>query len=334
LPGINGIVKQYAGVRQIAEKIEEAISNNRIPGAVVGVTNRHKTTWQQAFGYADIDSLRAQQVDDIFYIASSSKPLAATTIYVQAEARGELTTRTKLMLAHSAGIFGNDTKDPIERDLLRSARRTLAEAAAGIAARPLVYPPGEGSSYSDAGLMLAGHEAAAAAGTEFDVLMRDVLLTPLEMHDTFYRIPEGEAAEAISSRLAVSYQRTGGTLHHAALQHRLKHDGLLRVGSGLFSTAADLAAFLRLHISERERFAEMHRDHTIGRWKKDPMGGENVGYGLGWQLGGGAFFHAGAFGSLIWAHPQKGIGVVLLTQMPIMQVYAFWREIVREIHFD
>ncbi len=314
---------------KIAERIKEAITTNRLPGAVVAVTSRHKLTWQQAFGYADIDTLREQQLDDIFYIASSSKPLAATTIYMQAESRGELTTHTKLLLSHSAGIFGNDTKDPVERDLLRNARRTLAEAAAGIAARPLIYPPGEGSSYSDAGVMLAGHEAATAAGCEFDVLMHDVLLMPLGMHDTFYR-----TSLDLSGRIAVSHQRTGGTLHHAALQHRLKQDGLLRVGSGLFSTAADLAAFLRLHLSERERFAEMHRDHTNGRWHKDPMGGENSGYGLGWQLGGGAFFHAGAFGSLIWAHPQKGIGVVLLTQMPIMQIYSFWREIVRQISVE
>ena len=311
----------------IRARLLEAVERDRIPGAVIAVTDRRQTVWEEAFGFADRDTGRPQRTDDIFFIASSTKALAATTIFLMAEAgKLPLDTHLKQLLSHSAGIFGNDTKDPIERDLLRNASRSLADAAAGIAARPLIYPPGEGAAYSDAGMMLAGRAAEVAGGREFDLLMREVLLDPCKMGDTFYR-NAGDAA----ARLAVSHQRVAGKLQRAVLQHRLKQDGLIRVGSGLFSTAGDLAKFLRLHLSEGERFAEMRRDQTSGHWHKDPMGGSNAGYGLGWQLGGGAFFHAGAFGSLIWADPDLGLGVVLLTQMPIMQVYAFWRELVREI---
>jgi CubicO group peptidase (beta-lactamase class C family) len=309
----------------IRARLQDAIAGERIPGAVIAVTDRQRTIWEEAFGFADRESGRPQRADDIFFIASSTKPLAATTIFLMAEAgRLVLDAHLKQLLSHSAGVFGNDTKDPIERDLLRNASRSLADAATGIAARPLIYPPGESAVYSDAGIMLAGRAAEVAANCEFDQLMRDVLLDPLEMRDTFYR-----ASAEVAPRLAVSHQRTAGKLQRAVLQHRLKQDGLIRVGSGLFSTAADLAKFLRLHLVGGKRFAEMHRDQTNGHWHKDPMGGSNAGYGLGWQLGGGAFFHAGAFGSLIWADPAAGVGVVLLTQMPIMQVYALWREIVR-----
>jgi CubicO group peptidase (beta-lactamase class C family) len=311
----------------VRRRLREAVEGSRIPGAVIAVTDRRQTLWEEAFGFADREAGRAQRTDDIFFIASSTKPLAATTIFLMAEAgRLTLDTHLKQLLSHSAGIFGNDTKDPVERDLLRNASRSLAEAAAGIAARPLIYPPGEGAVYSDAGMMLAGRAAETAGGRDFDLLMREVLLDPLAMHDTFYR-NAGDAAP----RLAVSHQRAAGKLQRAVLQHRLKQDGLIRVGSGLFSTAGDLAKFLRLHLGGGERFAEMRRDQTNGHWHKDPMGGSNAGYGLGWQLGGGAFFHAGAFGSLIWADPSTGIGAVLLTQMPIMQVYSFWRELIREI---
>jgi CubicO group peptidase (beta-lactamase class C family) len=310
----------------IRPRLREAIAGERIPGAVIAVTDPQQTIWEEAFGFADRETGRPQATDDIFFIASSTKPLAATTIFLMAEAgRLPLDAHLKQLLSHSAGVFGNDTKDPMERDLLRNASRSLADAAMGIAARPLIYPPGESAVYSDAGIMLAGRAAEVAGGREFDQLMRKVLLDPLEMRDTFYRNPGGAAA-----RLAVSHQRTAGKLQRAALQHRLKQDGLIRVGSGLFSTAADLARFLRLHLAGGERFAEMHRDQTNGHWHKDPMGGSNAGYGLGWQLGAGAFFHAGAFGSLIWADPTAGLGVVLLTQMPIMQVYAFWREMIQE----
>jgi CubicO group peptidase (beta-lactamase class C family) len=311
----------------IRARLQEAVAGNRIPGAVIAVTDRRETVWQEAFGFADRESERAQQTNDIFFIASSSKPLAATTVFLLAESgRLALDEHLKRLLSHSAGIFGNDTKDLVERDLLRNAGRSLADAAAGIAARPLIYPPGESAVYSDAGIMLAGRAAEVAAGREFHDVMREVLLDPLGMLDTFYR-NAGDAAP----RIVTSHQLVAGRLQRAALQHRLKQDGLIRVGSGLFSTAADLARFLRLHLDSGERFAEMRRDQTGGHWHLDPMGGSNAGYGLGWQLGGGAFFHAGAFGSLIWADHAAGLGVVLLTQMPIMQVYAFWREMVRAI---
>ena len=77
---------------------------------------------------------------------------------------------------------------------------------------------------------------------------------------------------------------------------------------------------------------EMRRDQTGGRWKADPMGGDNSGYGLGWQLGdNGIFFHAGAFGSLIWADANRGRGVVLLSQTPIHNVYDLWRKVIPEL---
>jgi len=304
---------------RIRERLLEAVAGESIPGAVVAVTNAQSTLWEEAFG--------AQNTTDIFYIASSTKPLAATAIFLLAE-RGdlELDTHLRQLLSHSAGIFGNDTKDPIERELLRNAGRSLAEAAAGISARPLIYPPGERAVYSDAGMMLAGRAAEVACGRGFGALMREVLLDPLGMSDTFY-FNDGSAAP----RLAVSYQRTQAKLQPAVLQHRLKHDGLVRVGSGLFSTAADLAKFLRFHLNNRDRLAEMHRDQTNGHWHIDPMGGSNAGYGLGWQLDGGCFFHAGAFGSLIWANPALQLGVVLLAQLPIMQVYSFWRQLLKEV---
>ncbi len=310
----------------IRARLREAVEKDRIPGAVIAVADRRQTVWEEAFGFADRAAGRPQLADDIFFIASSTKPLAATTIFLMAEAgRLTLDARLKQLLSHSAGIFGNDTKDPLERDLLRNASRSLTDAAAGIAERPLIYPPGESAVYSDAGIMLAGRAAEVAGGGEFDRLMRQVLLDPLEMRDTFYR----HSAE-IAPRLAVSHQRVQARLQRAVLQHRLKQDGLIRVGSGLFSTAADLAKFLRLHLGSGKRFAEMRRDQTGGHWHKDPMGGSNAGYGLGWQLGGGAFFHAGAFGSLIWGDYDAGLGVVLLTQMPIMQVYSFWRELIQD----
>src|SRR5580658_4388371 len=100
----------------IRARLQDAIAGERIPGAVIAVTDRQRTIWEEAFGFADRESGRPQRADDIFFIASSTKPLAATTIFLMAEAgRLVLDAHLKRLLSHSAGIFSNDTKDPIER---------------------------------------------------------------------------------------------------------------------------------------------------------------------------------------------------------------------------
>ena len=164
-------------------------------------------------------------------------------------------------------------------------------------------------------------------------MLRTRMTDPLGMHDTFYR-----PTHDVSARLAVMYHRTPTGLKRAGLQQKLRDSGLIKVGSGIVSSASDLARFLQMHLRDgenilpRELALEMRRDQTGGRWNKDPMGGENSGYGLGWQLGDeGIFFHAGAFGSLIWADARRGRGVVLLAQTPIHNVYDLWRKVIPEL---
>ncbi len=53
----------------IRERIHQALAARRLTGAVVAVTGRESTLWTEAFGDASADAL--------FYIASSSKPIAA-----------------------------------------------------------------------------------------------------------------------------------------------------------------------------------------------------------------------------------------------------------------
>ncbi len=297
-------------------RIRKAIEAHELAGCVAAVVDRERILLEQAFG--------EQKVDDLFFIASTSKALAATAILTAVpleEVRG--------LLSHTAGIFPNSTKDAAQADLIRNPQRTLAEAAAGIEAQPR----GEGAAYSDAGFLLAGRKAEIATGLEFDAVVRTRLTDPLGMSDTFYRTDRD-----ISGRVAVMYHRTPAGLKRAGLQQKVRNSGLIKVGSGLVSSARDLARFLQLHLRDGENILspeaarEMRRDQTGGRWKHDPMGGENSGYGLGWQLGdGGVFFHAGAFGSLIWGDSTRGLGVVLLAQTPIHNVYGLWREAIPEL---
>jgi CubicO group peptidase (beta-lactamase class C family) len=280
----------------------------------------------------------AYREDHVFFLASSAKPIAASAM-VFLEEEGllsldepagrwfpQLDARVTLrrLLSHSAGIFGNQTEAPAQKDLLHNRGRTLAEAAEAIAAQPLDHPPG-GVAYSDAGFQLAGRIAELVTGLGFDEMVRDRLTIPLGMPETYFAGPEWRRLQPAQA---------GVTGQPEGLPHKL-----IRCGSGAFSTAADLTRFLQFHL--REPHAEMRRDQTGGRWTQDPMGGSNAGYGLGWQLGeldergiARVFFHAGAFGTLLWADAEGDRGVILLTQAPILRVYAFWRELLGRIRAE
>lgn len=310
------------------QRIQQAIADDKLAGCVYAVVDRDRVLLEGALGFADREAGRPAAVDDLFFIASTSKALAATAILTVVPLE-----EVRRLLSHTAGVFPNSTKDAAQAGLTRDPNRTLAEAAEAIAAQPLAFPAGEGAAYSDAGFFLAGRQAEVATGLEFHEVLRARLTEPLGMPDTFYRAPRD-----VSARLAVMYHRSPAGLKRAGLQQKLREGGLIKVGSGIVSCARDLARFLQLHLRDgenllpRELALEMRRDQTGGRWKADPMGGENSGYGLGWQLGDpGIFFHAGAFGSLIWADAQRGRGVVLLAQTPIHNVYDLWRKVIPEL---
>ena len=75
----------------IAGIVEEAISNSRIPGAVILIGNQDKVIYRQAFGYRSLlpDKLPMAS-DTIFDIASLTKVVATTTAVMQLVEKGQL----------------------------------------------------------------------------------------------------------------------------------------------------------------------------------------------------------------------------------------------------
>ena len=77
-------------MKEVRQRIQDAIAANVLPGAVIVVTNRHGLRWEAAFGFADRE-LGAPSRPTIFS-SSRRRPvaLAATTIFMLGE-RGTLT---------------------------------------------------------------------------------------------------------------------------------------------------------------------------------------------------------------------------------------------------
>src|SRR5882724_657682 len=110
-----------ASLQPISELLHRAVLEKHIPGAVIVIQQHGKKVFEEAAGFAELEHHRAMKVDDVFMIASSSKPFAATTILTMVdngklslddriskylpEFQGESTIRQAL--CHTSGIIGN-----------------------------------------------------------------------------------------------------------------------------------------------------------------------------------------------------------------------------------
>jgi CubicO group peptidase (beta-lactamase class C family) len=334
----------------ISEVLNRAVSEKRIPGAVVLVKQRGKIVFEKAAGYADLESGRRMRGDDIFMIASSSKPFAASAIMALVE-QGKIRlddpvahylpafqakSTIRQLLSHTSGIFGNSAK-PEQLESIRNFNRSLKDAVDLIVRQPLEYPPGEKYSYGGASFCVAGRIVEMLTGLEFDGYMQKVLLEPLELRETFYRANKKDVA----GRLAIVYSKTGDTFTRTKAimeppnRPGPRSDGFIRVPGGIYSTARDAAAFLEMHLNQgMYNGKRILSEPAVREMRTKQTGTFETAYGLGWQLsrlgtGGEAlsFGHGGAYGTELWVDLEKKLVGVIFTQMPMAQARPFLTEI-------
>lgn len=310
----------------LAAFLEQSVERGDIPGVVVVVQREGKAVFSKAAGFADLSTKKPIRTDDIFMMASTSKPMAATAILTLVDQgklalddrvkkffpafAGESTIRQ--LLSHTSGVFGN-TGDASRLRLIRDFDQTLAQAVDGVVKAPLTYEEGSQYSYGGASFCVAGRIAELITGEEFDAFAARVLFGPLGMKDTVYR-----SAKHLSARIPRIYKREGSqwiatpAVMDRPEQRGPRPSGFVLVPGGIYSTAADMLRFAQLHLDggrgvlSRGLIEEMHRKQT-GTLKEN--------YGLGWQLlPGGAFGHGGAYGTYLYINPAHGAAAVILTQ--------------------
>ncbi|MBL8211952.1 MAG: beta-lactamase family protein [Bryobacterales bacterium] len=328
--------------------IDKAVADAEIPSAVVLVDRGGKLVYRHVAGYADVEKQRALRGDEMFMIASTSKPFAATAIMTLVDAgklslddkvtkffpefRGDSTIRQ--LLSHTSGIFGNNGSKE-ELNAIRDFSRPLRDAVPLILKHPLAYAPGEKYVYGGASFCVAGRIVEMITGMEFDAYMEKVLLRPLAMRNTVYRSGQ------ISHRVPLVYSRASGTLQRMKAvmeppdRPGPRADGFLLVPGGIYATADDALMLLRLHranglwngkrVLSQEAVRQMHTKQT---------GKLATNYGLGWQLqdldeAGLAqrFSHGGAYGTEIWVDTRKDLAVVVFTQMPGGEARGFHKQV-------
>ncbi len=333
---------------KITAAVEPFVDNHSIAGAVTLVADKDKTLVLEAVGYADLAAKKPLQVDNLFWIASMTKPITATAVLMLQD-EGKLSVDDPVakylpelanlktpsgkpagltlrhLLTHTSGM-GEATPQESR------AARTLADLIPHFAEKPLQFEPGTRWQYCQSGINSLGRIVEVVSGQSLPEFLQKRLFDPLGMKDTtFYPTQEQ------IGRLAKSYKLTGNTLEEATIfildnHNPRSHHRYPAANGGLFSTAEDYGRFCRMLLNQGSLDGKQYlKSETVKLMTAIQTGDLTTGFtpGNGWGLGvclvrqpqgvtavlsPGTFGHGGAYGTQAWIDPVKQRIYVLMVQ--------------------
>ena len=335
---------QLKNLDGIEPLIRQAISEKKLPGAVVLIGRRDRVLYEKAIGNrAVVPAAEPMTVDTIFDLASLTKVVATTTsimILVEEgkvrlsdrvssfipgfERYGKADITVRHLMTHMSGLRPDvDLGDQWEG----------YETAISIAIEEVpTGPPGERFVYSDINYFLLGDIVRRVTGQTLDRFSHDRIFAPLGMNDTTF-LP----SVTLRGRIAPTENCTplGWPCEGAgsAMLRGVVHDPTARrMGgvaghAGLFSTARDLAIFCRMLLDGGvSRGTRILSPLTVAKMTTPATtpADRNV-RGLGWDIDSvyssnrgellpvGSFGHTGFTGTSLWVDPVTGMYVVFLS---------------------
>jgi heparin/heparan-sulfate lyase len=306
--------------------IEDAVAKGEIPGAVALVAHRGKIVREAAYGLSDIENRVPFTTDTVCWIASVTKPVTTAAIMKLAE-EGKLrlddpvekyiaefqtqqdkdgrhyAITIRQLLTHTAGLPADP---PTRKDVFDPEWRgkSVAQTVGPIAQATLQFTPGAKVQYSNAGFYVLGRIIEIASGRPYADFVKEGILNPLEMKESFY--PRFLGALEPRRIASVYRQRQGERFLYFHYEPGMTTRNDTPDG-GLFCTARDLFRFCQMFLDNDGRVLAMDSVEQMLR-EQAP------GRGLGWALENDGFAHAGSSGAYAWGDPKTGLVVILLIQ--------------------
>ena len=330
----------------IAPRMQEFVDKGEAAGVVTLVATKDRVIHLAAVGRTDLTKDRKMKTDDIFWIASMSKPITSVCIAILAD-DGKLSFDDPLAkhLPEFAGAMVSQngetvkpSRAPTLRDVMthtsglgdmytRDPHPTLAETSKRLAGQPLRFQPGSRWAYSTAGMDILGRVVEAASGMPFDQFLQKRVLDPLGMKDTsFWIAPEKESRWAHPYRWNAQTNKLEDTpityLYKTAVTDRERPP---LGGAGLFSTAEDVARFYQMMLNQGALNGKrILKPATVAEMTRKQTGDLSARPGMPWGLGfcvvedptkmeansvlsPNSFGHGGAFSTSSWADPAKNL---------------------------
>ena len=319
---------------QWTERLTELMERHQVPAASIGISQGGTST-VLTVGLADVPNEVPATGDTRFHIASIGKIFTATLVMQLVDARlvdldakvnayvprfrladgrhSAITVRQ--LLNHTSGIPGDHVPDTGDGpDCLAKYVESLADLSAE-------FEPGALSSYSNAGMILAGHLVEEVHGMTYDDALLTQIAKPLGLSSLASTPQDTPAGSVAPGHLA---DETGTLV-------TVGPDTVPRAwtpaGGGMVASARDVLAFVQMHLRgglgpEGDRLLSVDAVDAMQRRTVDLLGVSPTreGVGLGWHLqewpGARVIEHSGQLpghSSLLLVLPDHDVAVVTLT---------------------
>jgi len=325
----------FSGSATLDAAIDQAVSDGRIPGAVLIVGHDGKILHRKAYGSrALVPQREAMTLDTIFDLASLTKVIATTSGAMKVFEDGKLRLSDKVtdylpefqggksditvrdLMTHFSGFKPDFDLEPPFSGYDMGIRRALIEKPQN--------PPGVRFVYSDTNFILMGEIVHRKSGKTLDEITRDEIFKPLGMVDTQFNPPASLRGRIAPTEIDAA---TGVPFRGVVHDPRARLMGGVAGHAGLFSTATDLSHFAEMMLGMGTRegvrvFSPLTvRKFTAPETPPD----QPVLRGLGWDIDSsyssnrgelfpiGSYGHTGFTGTSVWIDPSTNSYVILLT---------------------
>jgi CubicO group peptidase (beta-lactamase class C family) len=299
-------------LESIPAKMQKFVDDRTVSGVVTLVATKDRTVHLAAVGKSDLATGRDMKTDDLFWIASMTKPITAVCVGIlvdegkiawedpvekhlpefknqwvvteQGDNRRvieksprQITVRD--LLTHSSGLGNVNSPRP---------HSTLAELCMAYSREPLFFAPGTKWNYSNSGINTLGRIVEVASGKPFADFLDERVLRPLGMKDTTFW-PSIEEQQ----RLAKSYKRTkDGQLQEVGnffIEGELAdRERTPFPAGGLYSTAEDIAKVYQMMLQSGSINGRTYlKPETVAEMTKTQSGDLRTGFtdGMSWGYG-------------------------------------------------
>ncbi|HVT79213.1 MAG TPA: serine hydrolase domain-containing protein [Phycisphaerae bacterium] len=331
-------------------QMQQFVEQGQNTGIVTLVATKDKILYEDAVGTSD--GTRKAQKDDLFWIASMSKPITALAAgilvddgrlkwddpvekyipeFKDMKVNGESLVRPiqlRDLLTHTSGLPEYSRTDP---------HWTLEQFARQIASQGPRTQPGARWSYSTAGIDAVGRVVEVASGMKFDEFLSQRLFEPVGMKDTSFWLSE-ENAKRYSHTYVMNNQTQ--KLQEQKISYFYGSDPTDKQrpplgGAGLISTAQDICRLYQMTMNNgKAGDKQIIKAETLKEMLTPQTG--NLRPGMPWgygfaimsdpkflagnaMLSPNSYGHGGAFGTNSWVDPKRGAIFVLMLERDRLQ---------------
>ena len=324
----------FSGAGALDDAVEQAIRENRIPGAVLLVGHDGKVVFRKAYGKrALVPGEEPMTADTIFDCASLTKVVATTSALMELFEEGKFRLNDRVteylppfqggksditirnLMTHFSGLRPDLDLDPPWSGYETGIHRALTDKPAG--------PPGVRFVYSDINFILLGEIVHRLSGEMVSDYARKKVFEPLGMHDTMFLPPERLRPRIAPTETLEPGRPLRGVVHDPTARNM----GGIAGHAGLFSTADDLARFCQMMLDRGSwQGSRIFSPLTVRKFTTPQSPADQpILRGLGWDIDSpysgergdlfpiGSYGHTGFTGTSLWIDPSSDTYVILLT---------------------